>query len=150
MIDRHIAGISKLMGSIRVAIDRPGENRTQSVVIVTSGASGVSNGSLVDDCILRVNRAAADEAHKHGFAVLERGEIERRLVHKSKGAQSPFIKMEMHLSQPTQSIVATCLLKLVTCLDSIGFNIYSPEVPSLLSIKANTDAVGANILYTPP
>jgi hypothetical protein len=150
MIDRHIAGISKLMSSIRTAIDRPGENRTQAVVIVTSGASGAANGSLVDECILRVNRVAADEAHKHGFAVLERGEIERRLMHKSRGSEDPLIKVEMHLVQPTQSMVATCLLKLLSCLDSVGFNIYSPDVPSLLKIKANTQNIGAGILHVPP
>lgn len=153
MINAHIDGIKSLMSSIRTAIDRPGSKRTQSVVIVTSGSSGVENGSHIDECILAVNRVAADEAHKRGFAVLERGEIERRLMHKSRASASPFIKSDMHLAQPVQSVISTCLLKLITCLDDAGFNINGPDIPSLMSILANTqpsgESVGAHIVHVP-
>ena len=150
MIDAHIDSIPKLMKSIRNAIDRPGENRTRHVVIVTSGSSGTANGTLVDECILKMNRVTADEAHRRGFAVLERGEIERRLLHKSLGSRNPFLPVGMHLGQPAQSIVATALLKLLTCMETVGLNIYSPEVASLLNIKANTEHASASApVHTP-
>ena len=144
MIEMHIASIPKLMKSIRYAIDRPGVNRTKSVIIVTSGASGFINSQLINDCVVRVNRATTDEAHKYGFAVLDRGEIERRLMHKSLGSASPLVKIDTHLGQPAQSIVATCLLKILTCLDRVGYDIYSPDVASLVNIKTVTEIPGVN------
>ena len=150
LVNTHIDSIKNLMTAIRTAIDRPSIKRTKAVVIVTSGAMGVTN---MDECILRVNRVAADEAHKHGFAVLERGEIERRLMYKSRGSASPFMKTDMHLDQPAQSVISTCLLKLITCLDAVGFDMYAPEIPSLMSILANTQPsgadVGASTLHSP-
>lgn len=135
MIERHIDDIPRLMKSIRTAIERPGENRTRLVIVLTSGAGGVENGTFIDECILRFNRATAEEAHKQGFAVLERGEIERRLLVKSKYAKNPFLSIVTHLQQPAMAIVATSLLKLITCLKDEKFDIYSP---ALLSSKANT------------
>lgn len=128
MLDAHLAGIHRLMSAIRRAVDHPGralqageEDRRKpvTVVIVTSGASGMSeNGTSIDDCILRFNRAAERAAHDYGFAVLERGEIERRLMYKSVYSESPIIVPEMHLPQPAQNIIATCLTHLFTCLNS--------------------------------
>lgn len=147
-IDRHIQNIPKLMASIRKAIDRPGENRTKSVIIVTSGAAGTKNASLVEDCILRVNRVASDEAHKQGFAVLDRGEIERRLMVKSRNSERPLLPVEMHLEQPAQSLVSTCLLRLMTCLERVEYNISSSEVPSLINIQQNTGPIEAKRVYS--
>ena len=150
MIESHIDSIPKLMRAIRSAIERPGENRTRHVIIVTSGSSGTAKATLVDECIVKVNRVTADEAHRHGFAVLERGEIERRLLHKSIGSKNPFLSVAMHLGQPAQSIVATAMLKLLTCLETIGYDIYSLEVASLLNIKANTVYASASApIHTP-
>ena len=151
MADTHYENIPKLMRSIRTAIDRPGENRTTMVIIVTSGASGDKvDGEKVDTCITKFNRRAADEAHKQGFAVLERGEIERRLLHKSYGSDNPLLEIDMHLGQPAQAVVSTCLLRLMTCLEAEKYDIYSPEIPSLTSIKANTVHSDVPILHVPP
>lgn len=149
-IERHVAGIPLLMDAIRHAVDRPGVNRTKLVVLVTSGGSGITNASLVDDCILRVNRAVSIEAHKRGFAVLERGEIERRLMFKSLQSNEPFIVHEMHLAQPAQNIVATCLLKMFRCLESSGVDIYSSVVPSLINMTTRPRPAEARPLHTPP
>ena len=138
IISRHYDHIPKLMRSIRTAIERPGVNRTAMVIIVTSGASGLDKGAQVDRCIAKFNRKAAEEAHKQGFAVLERGEIERRLLHKSFGSETPFLVTDTHLEQPAQAVVSTCLLRLMTCLEAEKYDIYSPEIPSLMSIKANS------------
>ena len=151
MADTHYENIPKLMRSIRTAIERPGVNRTAMVIIVTSGASGDKvDGEKVDTCITKFNRRAADEAHKQGFAVLERGEIERRLLHKSYGSDNPLLEIDMHLGQPAQALIATCLLRLMTCLEAEKYDIYSPEIPSLTSIKANTVHSDVPVLHVPP
>ena len=144
MIEMHIASIPKLMKSIRHAIDRPGVNRTKAVIIVTSGASGLNKSHSINDCVIRINRATTEEAHKFGFAVLDRGEIERRLMHKSIGSSSPLVMIDTHLGQPAQSIVATCLLKILTCLERVGYDMYSPDVDSLVNIKTLTEKPGIN------
>lgn len=117
LVDRHIASFEKLMKAVRVAVNRPtnASSHTQ-VVVVTSGSIGMkSKGDDIDNCILRMNRAAAAAAHSQGFAVLERGEIERRLLFKSLHSIGPFT-IETHLTEPAQNIIATCLLALLTCL----------------------------------
>ena len=120
MVDLHIASLEKLMAAVRVAVDRPATNRTHQtiVVVVTSGSTGAANGADMDECIVKVNRAAAIAAHAQGFAVLERGELERRLVYKSLHSPNPHIGIEMHLPQPAQNIVATSLLYLLNCLNT--------------------------------
>lgn len=128
MLEDHLAGVHKLMAAIRRAVDHPGpplkegENdrrKPVTVVIVTSGSSGMGeNGTSIDDCILRFNRVAERAAHDQGFAVLERGEIERRLMYKSVYSESPILAPDMHLPQPGQNIIATCLTHLFTCLNA--------------------------------
>lgn len=128
MVDNHLNDVDKLMENVRKAIDTPPKDyagsltsdgrRKVTVIVVTSGASGLgSNGTSIDDCILKFNRRTERAAHRQGFAVLERGEIERRLMYKSLRSDSPPIVEEMHLPQPAQNIIATCLLRLLTCLN---------------------------------
>ena len=121
MLSQHISDIKKLMASIREAIDHPWHNSSEirnptTVIIVTSGSTGSLNGANMNECILRINRAAANAAHMYGFSVLERGEIEHRIMYKSFQNPEPLLDVEMHLAQPVQNIIATCLLRLINCL----------------------------------
>ncbi len=128
MVEAHLAGIPKLMAAIRRAVDHPGKaagvtpgtsrRKPTMVVVVTSGSSGMAeNGTTIDDCVLRFNRAAERAAHDQGFAVLERGEIERRLMYKSVHSSDPYLTVDMHLPQPAQNIIATSLTHLFGCLN---------------------------------
>jgi hypothetical protein len=151
MVDSHIADIPRLMTSIRKAIERPTlANKTTMVIVLTSGFAGFPNTSSVDECILRVNRAMADAAHKEGFAVLERGEIERRIMFKSAQAPKPYLTNDMHLPQPAQNIVATCLLHLMSCLDKEKYDLYSPEVAKYRAQEPPRRAPESRPLHTPP
>jgi hypothetical protein len=151
MIDTHIADIPRLMAAVRMAIERPtSANRTSMVVVLTSGATGMANSSSIDECILKMNRAVADAAHKQGFAVLERGEIERRLMYKSIQAQRPYLTVEMHLPQPVQNVIATCLLKVLTCLDDVGYDLYSPEIAKYRAEDPSRRAPEARPFHNPP
>lgn len=118
MINKHLKDIPILMEAIRHAIYYSKSNNSNPIVIFsTSGSTGVENSALMDECILKFNRAVSDYAHAYGFFVLERGEIERRIIYKSIQNDVPYIKLDMHLPQPVQNIIATCLLKLIDCLD---------------------------------
>ena len=72
---------------------------------------------LQDECIWRFNRILTHEAHKQGFAVLEREEIERRLLFKAEHyIPTRNMKPNLHLETPAPNIIATALLTLISCL----------------------------------
>ena len=72
---------------------------------------------LVNECSWRFNRILTHEAHKQGFAVLEREEIERRLLFKAEHyIPTRNMKPNLHLETPAPNIIATALLTLISCL----------------------------------
>lgn len=160
MVEDHLNGIPKLMQSIRNAIDRDvtaastveGAQQTRPmVIVVTSGSAGMElAGVSIDGCVQRFNRAATKAAHEYGFAVLDRGEIEHRLMHNSVWADKPILKADMHLPQPGQNLVATCLLHLMTCLDK-NTDYRKITAETLASRAAHSHAASAATpLHTPP
>jgi hypothetical protein len=131
MIAQHEKDIWKLMAGVRLAIDTrinndPLMNQT-TVVILTSGSTGFGMSTVkTDACIQRMNRITKRAANAYGFAVLERGEIERRLIYNSLYyEEDPVLPVEMHLIQPAQNIIATTLLHLYQCLSH--YNLSSSE-----------------------
>lgn len=146
MIDAHIASLDRLYRAVRTAVDRPtNASAPTTVVVLTSGSIGMaSNGANIDNCILRINAATTAAAHAHGFAVLDRGEIERRLVYRSLNGAGPF-NIETHLTQPAQNIISTCLLRLLTCLaitpEALGVKKY---------MEARARTVSMKPLHSPP
>lgn len=131
MIRTHERDIATLMANVRAAIDRtPSHMRRTTVVIQTAGRMGNSD-SRGDRCTWRFNRILAAEGHKQGFVVLEREEIERRLLYKSEyyGAVR-YIKPNLHIENPSANIVGTALLALVACLERNGteYNYNLPPV----------------------
>ncbi len=164
MIQQHVDGIWKLMSSMRKALDKPSMvsndggavRNSTTVIVLTSGASGLGvEGLRTDACIQKVNRAANDAAHAYGFAVLDRGEIERRLMYKSNYASTPLIPEEMHLIQPAQNIIATLLMHLYSCLDHYKLSRSKEPKEEELSYPVVTavNQIGggfARPLHTPP
>ena len=117
-LDRHIADLTTLMVNVRRAVDRHSQRTglpPTQVIIVTAGRCCYSGE--IDKCTWRFNRIAAIEAHKQGFAVFEREEIERRLLFKSEGYENfKPLAPKLHLEMPGPSIVATSMLGLISCL----------------------------------
>jgi hypothetical protein len=159
MVDQHVKDLKKLFSTIRNAtviannkIDNKNNRGTKAVIVVTSGATGMPNGTEMDECILKFNRAAADAAHAHGFAVLERGEIERRLMYKSLHTENGFLEVNMHLTQPAQNIIATCLLDMITCLNgtSMAKDLLSEVSFNAVSTKQVRRSPPARPLHVPP
>ncbi len=115
MYKAHVKGLDKLFKTTREAVNRradDGDGKPPTmVVVVTSGSVVLSPDA--DKCVLRFNHEAVKLAHKYGFAVLHRGEIERRLLY-----NDVLVATDMHLPMPAQTIVATSMLNLFTCLSS--------------------------------
>lgn len=136
MYDAHVRQLDTLYAKTREAVNRRSESGKEpatKVVVLTSGAVYKTHGTTsLDECILRFNRKSTDLAHKYGFAVLDRGEIERRFMYKSLYSDNAFIQEDMHLPMPAQTIIATCLLNMFTCLSSdpqkLGVRPYAQHV----------------------
>ena len=121
MIANHKRDIKTLMKAVRAAVDRtpPSMPRTR-VIVQLAGRAGASEPSQ-DKCSRTVNRVAAYEGHLQGFAVLEREEIERRLLYKSEFFEDVrYMKNILHLENPAANIVGTSLLTLIGCLARNG------------------------------
>lgn len=117
MVRQHTEALPVLMKAIKTAVERRNdENKQTMVIFVTPGRIG-STHKLTDACSWRFNRHAARQAHLHGFTVLEREEIERRLLFKSESTpETATIKYTLHLANPGPTVVATALLGLISCL----------------------------------
>jgi hypothetical protein len=161
MINQHLEDIVSLFAAVRRAIDiaHSKSGKLTTVIVLTSGSTGMTNNATsIDNCILRFNRAASLAAHDYGFSVLDRGELERRLMYKSIEAAHPLLKPDMHLPQPAQNIIATCLLHLMHCLNSTQpIGIATPFINSTshypLSKYRKNSGRGtptATALYSPP
>lgn len=161
MIEAHLLAVPKLMKTVRQAIEQDvapakategqQEQTRTTVIVLTSGSTQMGLTSPATDiCIERFNRVVTKAAHENGFAVLDRGEIERRLMHKSTIAESPILKPEMHLPQPGQNLVSTCLLHLMTCLGNTTANMkITSEVLAQRAVHNHAAGV-AKPLHTPP
>lgn len=109
-----------LFEKIRQAVDHPpppelGEEweAPTAVIIVTSGALYFPGA---EDAIATFNRVAVELAEKFGFTVLDRGEIERRMLVRSLRTSFPVVTTDIHFKFPVPHVVATSYLRLVTCL----------------------------------
>lgn len=90
------------------------------MIVQLAGRSGNPDPASVH-CSRTFNRVAAYEAHLQGFPVLEREEIERRLLFKSEYLEEvSYIKPVLHLDNPAPNIVGTALLSMVACLERNG------------------------------
>jgi hypothetical protein len=127
MVNDHLLGVYKLFGAVRKAIKKSG--MTKTVILVTSGFTGFPNSSSIDECVTRFNRVSSQAAHLYGFAVLERGEIERRLMFKSVQSSRPHLSVEMHLPQPAQNLVSTVLVQLMSCLNTSAVDMTNNLTP---------------------
>jgi hypothetical protein len=121
MIAQHKRDVKALMKHVREAVDRTPASMPRTKVIVQLAGRGGGSHSAMDKCSRTINRVSAYEAHLQGFAVLEREEIERRLLYKSEFFEGvSFIKSILHLENPAANIVGTSLLALIACLQRNG------------------------------
>ena len=79
MIHKHKDDLKLLMNAINIAIHRyPNPNKTM-VIIQTAGRVG-NKDPIQDQCTWEFNRVAAYEAHIHGFAVFDRGNMNKSIL----------------------------------------------------------------------
>ena len=127
-VDWHTEDIKRLMKGVREAVDRPrapspeggiaaASNNSKTLVIFTTAGRIGNPSPELDRCTWTFNRVLVHEAHLHGFVVLEREEIERRLLFKSDfNPRLKLIKNGLHLAAPSPQIIATSLAALVGCM----------------------------------
>lgn len=122
MMEQHLNQVETLIASVRRSIDfHPEQERARNrshIVFMTSGMSNQgAKGIMTDSCVQTMNSKITEIGHRYGFAVLERGEIERRLMFRSTFSDNPVFNYgDAHLLQPAQNIIATSLLHLYSCL----------------------------------
>ena len=84
MCSTHLLEFLKQLSLLSLLLTNSGsEGSKTTVVIQTAGRIGNSDPHA-DACSWRFNRILAYEAHRRGFVVLEREELERRLQYKSE------------------------------------------------------------------
>jgi hypothetical protein len=93
----------------------PTTGANTTVVISLTSRAFLDWGS--DHCTWRLNRIIAYEAHKYGFIVLEREEIETRLLSRHEKAPEPIKSPKALLAFPGVQIVAASLITLLNCLE---------------------------------
>lgn len=121
MIRRHENDITTMVKNISLAIQRTPVDLPRTVVIFQLPGRAGGSDAREDHCSREFNRILAKEAHKGGFVVIEREELERRLLYKSEFiADFRSIKPNLHLESPAPNIVATSLLGLIGCLQRNG------------------------------
>lgn len=136
-VDTQRQEIWKFMEVLRQAIDNPKVsfrvNPTTVVILATGSAGSRAQKYKTDQCVQMINEEIFQAAHAFGFAVLDRYEIERRLLRRSLYSKHAYLIDEMHLFQPAQSLVSTSLLYLYTCLNH--YNISRGKLPEEKNIS---------------
>jgi hypothetical protein len=132
MIEAHLQSVATLLRTLRETVGRVAAQEGKSrmlVVVITSGSTGMgTRGLATDACIQQFNREATAVAHQFGFPVLDRGEIEHRLMVKSVYSKQPILGSDLHLPHPAPELVATSLLHLIECMERNGSYIASAGI----------------------
>lgn len=126
MIDKHTHDIVPLMVAIQSAVFRTPDSIPRTKVIIQLPGRAGNSDPRGDACSRSFNRVLAYQAHRHGFTVLEREEIERRLLIKSEYyGDHRTMKPNLHLENPGPNVVGTSLLGLLGCLERNGTHDHS-------------------------
>jgi hypothetical protein len=117
MIKRHEKEIALMVDKITDAINRTPNHLTKTTVIFQLPGRGGGSNPRQDHCSREFNRILAKEAHRGGYTVIEREELERRMLFKSEFlGDFRVLKPNLHLESPAPNIIATSLLGLIGCL----------------------------------
>ena len=127
--ETHVAEVDKLLDSIKTAVTRSTEQSNShqqqqqqkgtTVIISTASRTAIGNPHA-DFCTWKLNRIIARAAHRRGFIVFEREEIEHRLLFKTEASEDLYSAgvLDKAAEPPMAHIVSTSLLSMLTCLNS--------------------------------
>jgi hypothetical protein len=121
VIDQHIQDIDKLFDAVKAAVTRGGTSSPKTTVIVSTASRVMIGNWAADKCIWRLNRITARAAHRRGFVVFEREEMEHRMYFKSE-FQDDLRGLNVLDTQepPVSHILSTSLLTMINCLQRNG------------------------------
>lgn len=115
-VQQHTQDVHKLFQALHSAVTRP---HMRTKVIVSTTPRVLTGNPKADRCVYKLNRIIAREAHRSGFVVLEREEMEHRIMFKSEASED--LKEVIDIAEPpTNHIIATSLLSLISCLEKNG------------------------------
>lgn len=99
-----------------VTANRAKSDHNTTVIISLASRNHLDNMQS-NICTWHMNRLFAYGAHFQGFVVLEREELEQRLLFKSEHSPHPFVKPRAVLdTPPVPQILATSLLSIYDCI----------------------------------
>lgn len=125
VIKDHHSQIDALFGAIKEAVERPTAAGSKTagrttVIVSLPGRVNLLNRKA-ERCVWQFNRIIAQAAHKKGFVVFEREEIEHRIGFKVESSEDlRDISVLDAAEAPTSHIVATALLSMISCLARDG------------------------------
>ena len=108
------ANIKTFFTALKAATQKSAKNTT---VIISLASRGHLHKWEADYCTWRLNRIIAYEAHTKGFIVLEREEVETRLLFRTERDISPIKTPKALLEFPGSQIIAASLTTLLNCLE---------------------------------
>lgn len=143
MIARHEKDIKTMIQRIKQAVHRTPAHLPRTIVIYQLPGRAGGSDPREDRCSREFNRILAREAHAEGSTVIEREEMERRLLYRSEfWSEYRSIKPNLHLEAPAPNIIATSMLYLLGCLQSHND---TSTVTSSNSTKAVKEKIGHNL-----
>lgn len=92
--------------------------KTNSRNIVSLASRSIFSDHRSEVCTWKLNRMLAYEAHAHNVVVLEREEIEHRLLFRSEQTENPLVRSSYLLETPAPQIVTASLLSILTCIEN--------------------------------
>lgn len=99
-----------------VTANRAKNDLNTTVILSLAGRNHLDNHDS-NVCTWHMNRIFSFGAHYQGFPVLEREELEFRLLFKSEHSPHPFIKPKSLMNTPpAPQIIATSLLTIYSCM----------------------------------
>lgn len=92
-------------------------NSSNVIVSLPGRSFSDHNNRVADVCTWKLNRMITHQAHLHGWMVLEREEIEHRLVLKSDYVEEPLRSTVSMMAFPAPQMISASLITMLHCLD---------------------------------
>jgi len=96
---------------------KPFTREANNVIISMTGRTFPTDDRAADVCTWRLNRMIAYHAHTHGWMLLEREEIEHRLLLKTDYADEPIRSVHSLLTFPAPQIIASSAIAMIDCVN---------------------------------
>jgi hypothetical protein len=113
----HAAQVDTLFDTMKAVFGGSNSAGASTTVIVSTAPRALIGNSKSEICMWKLNRIIARAAHRRGFIVLEREEMEHRVMFKLQNSEDLLRIGVMDVTEPPMAeIVSTSLLSMIACL----------------------------------